>query len=222
MDFLSNGLTASAVFDIGIIFVILVNAAMGWSKGFVASVLNFVRWIACFAVALFAAAPVRNWLMDHTGIGASIQAHVADAVEKVFGTNNYIALLPEQIRHSIAGSATNTAEEIAAALVNLMSIIIAFLVILFVLLLITKLLIKLLENKDDDSVVGFINGFFGAIFGGIKGLLVVSLIMLLVFPYLNYIAPGSTSTIVTGIRESMLAQFLYDHNPISMILDAFA
>ena len=210
----------STIVDVAIVFIILLSGAAGWSKGFLASVFSFVRWIACIVASIFLAQPVKDWLCAHTGIDNLVTTHVSDAISSVVKNNSLFAFVPEHFRQSLSDVTAETASRIMAPLISFLLVTVAFAIILALLLLITKLLVLILENKDKDSTIGFFNGLFGSVFGLLRGLLLISILMLVLFPFMSFLDPGSTSPLIMGINQSLLGNILYNHNPLTIILDA--
>lgn len=214
------GSTASIMVDVAIVFTIFISLALGWSKGFLASVFSFVRWIVCIIASVFLANPAKNWLCQHTGLDESITSHLTSSIASALENNTLFSFVPEHFRLGITDATQETANRIMGSVVDTIILTVSFAIILGILLILTKLLIMVLESKDKDDAIGFINGLCGSVFGFLRGLLIVSLIMLILFPLLSFFDSDSTSPLLTAINESLIGSILYNQNPLTIILDA--
>ena len=48
--------------DVVLVLIILVSAALGWRRGFILSILDLIRWLGSWLVALLLYKPLSNWL----------------------------------------------------------------------------------------------------------------------------------------------------------------
>ena len=219
MDFIV-GSTASIMVDVAIVFIIFISLAVGWSKGFLASVFSFVRWIVCIIASVFLANPAKDWLCQHTGLDDSITSHLTSAITSAVENNTLFSFVPEHFRMGISDATQETAARLIAPVVDTIILTVSFAIILAILLILTKLLVMVLESKDKDDAIGCINGLCGGVFGRLRGLLIVCLIMLILFPILSFFDPDSTSPLLSAINDSLIGSILYNQNPLTIILDA--
>lgn len=217
---LYTGSTASMMVDIAIVFTIMISLALGWSKGFLASVFSFVRWIVCIIASLFLANPAKTWLCLHTGMDESITSHLTEAISSALANNTLFSFVPEHFRMGITDATQATATRLIGSVVDTLILTVSFIIILVLLLILTKLLVMVLENKDKDDPIGFINGLCGSVFGFLRGLLIVSLVMLILFPILSLFSADSASPLLEAINQSLIGSILYNQNPLTIILDA--
>ena len=215
-----TGSTTSMIVDIAIVFTILISVALGWSKGFLASVFSFVRWIVCIIASVFLANPAKSWFCQNTGLDEGITSHLTEAITSAVENNTLFSFVPEHFRMGITDATQETAQRIIGPIVDTIILTVSFIIILTVLLILTKLLIMVLENKDKDDPIGFINGLCGSVFGFLRGLLIVSLIMLVLFPFFSLFDPDSASPMLDAINQSLIGSILYNQNPLTIILDA--
>lgn len=219
MDLFSGNI-GSLVVDVIIVFTIMISLALGWSKGFLASVFSFVRWIICIIASLFLANPAKDWLCQHTGLDTSITTRLTNAIASALENNTLFSFVPEHFRLGITEATQETAARILGPVVDTIILTVSFSIILAILLILTKLLVMVLESKDKDDAIGFFNGLFGSVFGFLRGLLIVSLIMLILFPIFSFFDPDSTSSLLDAINQSLIGSILYNQNPLTIILDA--
>lgn len=213
--------TARICFDIIIVCIFGLSCVLGWKKGLGAVVFSCFRWLICMGVAIIGAYPVRNFLMDHTGLYKSLHSHMEITMNSPLTGNSFFQALPEQIRNSVSSFSESAVQKIADTAAGTTMLVISFFIILIFLLVITKLILLFLENKDKDSAIGFINGLLGFVFGAVRGIIIVCIIMLALYPILSFIDPEAATPVVSGIRQSQIMGLLYDHNPISLFFDMF-
>ncbi|HEX8851832.1 MAG TPA: CvpA family protein, partial [Pyrinomonadaceae bacterium] len=55
--------------DLLLVLLVLSSMALGWQRGFILSMLDLVRWVGSFIVALRFYRPAAVWLTAHTSVG---------------------------------------------------------------------------------------------------------------------------------------------------------
>lgn len=213
--------TARICFDIILICIFGLSCILGWRKGLGAVVFSCFRWLICMGLSVIGAYPVKNFLIEHTGMYDSIHSHMEITMSSPLTGSAFFMALPEQIRNSFTEFSEAAVKRIADTATDTTMLVIAFFIILIFLLVITKLILMVLENKDKDDPIGFINGLLGFCFGAVRGVLILCVIMLALFPLLGFIDPEAATPVVSGIRQSVIMGLLYDHNPISLFFDMF-
>lgn len=207
--------------DVVMAILVLISAIRGWRKGLAAVILSCFRWLICIAVALIGAFPFSKILTENTGIKALVENRISSTLSSPTKGGSFFMALPEQLRGLVTEYQQSAALKMTDNLTSTFISVISFLIIFLASMIVIKLLIFALSKKDKDDAIGIINGFFGACMGLIRGGFVVCLVMLALFPLLTFLDPNATSPIVAGIRESYVANLLYDHNPITMVFDMF-
>ena len=213
--------TARICFDIIIVCVFGLSCVLGWRKGLGAVVFSCFRWLICMGLSVIGAYPVKNFLLEHTGLYDSLHSHMEITMNSPLTGNSFFQALPVQVRNSVSEFSNAAVKKIADTAADTTMLVISFFIILIFLLVITKLILIVLENKDKDDAIGFINGFLGFCFGAVRGVLIVCVIMLALFPILSFIDPEAATPVVSGIRQSMIMGLLYYHNPIGLFFDMF-
>ena len=205
--------------DICLFIVILISVIMGWRQGIIAAIFNLVRWVVCVGVSLFAAKPVLGLIREHTGLADSFASHVESLFSTSWVGNKFFNLIPEQLRGGVSEFSEESAAKLAANLSETIMLVLCFFLVFVAALIITKIIVSALESIDSDDPGGFTNGLCGGLFGLIRGVLAISILLMIVFPLSSVIDPDASTPVVAGIRESLLCSALYDHNPITYLLE---
>ncbi len=218
--FSSSGSTASIIIDISLLFIVLLTAVLCWRKGFVGSVFSFFRLIICVLGSFLLAAPLASFLSEHTAINASISEHMQIMLTSALVGGKFFTLIPIQLRDAYKEYTEDIASKLSASLGETLLMVFSFITIMIVLLIITKLLSHAMSGKKKDTPIALVNGFLGFLFGLLKGTLYVCVIMLLFTTAISFMDPDTSAPIVTVVRESHIASFFYDSNPLMMFLNS--
>ena len=206
----------SMCFDIGAIFIVLTAALLGWRKGLARAVFGLLRWFICICVSLFGARPAAEFISAKTGLDESITERLRSAMTQGITESSWFRSLPIQISRIFGNAAQDMASSVAGTII----VVASFFTIFITLCIITAIIAKSLDREDKDGPIDFLNGFLGGVLGGIKGILIVSLIMLVFFPIMSFSDPNAAGSFMKGLRESYIASFMYDHNPVTMLIEA--
>lgn len=205
--------------NVAIVALLAISAITGWRKGFGAVIFSCFRWLICIAGAFFASYPLKDFLIDKTDLQTALMAHVKTTLGSSNSGSSFFSAIPQQVRGVFESYSASS--KMASTMADTLMSIIAFLLAFIILIVVTKLFEFALSRKKKDDAIGIINGLLGGAFGLIRGVFVVGLILLALFPVLTFADPEAASPIVNGIRQSEVAALLYDHNPITMLLQMF-
>ena len=212
---------AKLCIDVVIIALIGISAVMGWRKGLASVVFSCFRWLICIGGAVLASYPVKWFLKEQTGIDEAIMTHVKTTMTSSITGSSFFIAVPEQLKGTFSTYEQTATYKVANTMSETLISVLAFLLSFIVLILITKLFSFALTHRRKRGPIGFFNGFLGACFGVLRGVFIISILMLALFPLLSFADPRAASPIVSGIRQSTLAQLFYDNNPITMLFQMF-
>ncbi|MFZ5968252.1 MAG: CvpA family protein [Bacillota bacterium] len=224
--------------DVAIVVILGVYSLKGWGKGLVLSLFGIVGYIVAGFVAKKYSPVVSAYIIDHPELSGKIQGFVngrlqvavqADAVPDSIVRNRNIFqvlrfpkgleefmmksdMVQEYSDKAMDGIHSYISEVLTKLLIEFMS----FLLVLFAALLIVYVLGHLLNSIASLPLLNQANRIAGACLGMMKGLLIIFLILAVITPIATMTDYG---IIMEGLEKSMLASYLYDHNPILGLIE---
>ncbi len=215
---------ASTYIDIAILFVIVLSAVLGWRKGIFATLFSFLRWLICIVAAVLLASPLCNLFYAKTKIPDSLSIRIENSIAFAVSSTKLQNVLPKIFSSMAKDASIQTAEAIGDKLARVLMLIFCFFIVLIIAAIVTKIILKILEHfgkHKKDNPLGFTNGLLGGVFGLFRGIMIVSVIMLLLIPFVTSIDPDAAKSVVSAVRKSYLGGYFYDKNPITLLLEKY-
>lgn len=228
------------ILDIFFLAFAVLTIFIAKKKGFVLTLLDF----AAFFLAVFLAIPVSGWLAEgvyntfisqsvvtalesqlpSAASGAEIAAQV-NAVLKDFP--DFVTVYASSIGIDIseisrqvsaagasAGSLAQTVEaNIVAPIVTAVCKAIIFVILLIIFVILLKIAARLINQFFKLPVLKTLNGTLGAILGVLKAAVGI-VIICSVIGLIGELTAESTPVIQNSVNDSVVAEFVNDHNPI--------
>lgn len=228
------------ILDIFFLAFAVLTIFIARKKGFVLTLLDF----AAFFLAVFLAIPVSGWLAEgvyntfisqsvvtalesqlpSAASGAEIAAQV-NAVLKDFP--DFVTVYASSIGIDIseisrqvsaagasAGSLAQTVEaNIVAPIVTAVCKAIIFVILLIIFVILLKIAARLINQFFKLPVLKTLNGTLGAILGVLKAAVGI-VIICSVIGLIGELTAESTPVIQNSVNDSVVAEFVNDHNPI--------
>lgn len=228
------------ILDIFFLAFAVLTIFIAKKKGFVLTLLDF----AAFFLAVFLAIPVSGWLAEgvyntfisqsvvtalesqlpSAASGAEIAAQV-NAVLKDFP--DFVTVYASSIGIDIseisrqvsaagasAGSLAQTVEaNIVAPIVTAVCKAIIFVILLIIFVILLKIAARLINQFFKLPVLKTLNGTLGAILGVLKAAVGI-VIICSVIGLIGELTAESTPVIQNSVNDSVVAEFINDHNPI--------
>ena len=207
--------------NIVLIALVAISAVRGWRKGLAGVIFSCFRWFICIIGSIFAAFPVRDFLIEKSSIDEVIATHVKGTLSSVATGSSFFSAAPSQLKNAFVTYQQSTATKVANSMSDTLMKVIAFLLSFIILIIITKLFALALNHKKKKGPIGLANAFLGGCFGLLRGVFIISIVMLALFPLLSFADPRAISPIVNGIRQSEVAALFYDNNPILIVFQMF-
>lgn len=181
----------SFVIDLAVVVLFLLIVAHYTHRGFVASVVGFLRfWIATGIATLFAGR-----------VGASLQPIIEGRLELEENGSFFSALLQEIVHSGYLSKA------------------IAFILIFIAASLFVKLVEVIMNAMTKLPLVNFINRMLGMAMGLLIGFFWVELIAFAVISLADYLNEIVTFLPEGAIRDTVVLHWLYEHNIFRWIVD---
>lgn len=222
------------LFDLIIIAIILIMAAIGLSKGLFSSIFSFAGKFFPLIISFIFVKPVASALsktsflqtvnnlslkiLNSIGgiMNSSIPSHDAlvEALSEKFP--KIIANMLASSLDSYTGVYANqtVAQILTPTLSSILMTIISFILLYFVTLLLLSMFRKLGNSLNSVVIIGPINKLLGFVFGFLEGIIVVSLLLLI----LSLFTGNDTFTPVFElINKSVLGNYMYNNNFILVI-----
>jgi len=209
------------VFDILIGIIIISGMVLGYRSGFVYTFLHMIGWIVSIVMAFVWTPHVKEFLLENTGLYASVHSNLTDKFADPAGINRMAATLPDILKDMIASLSRLTAEVAATAVSDFIFTILSFLLIVIGIKLVFVLLVALLSKKNNGGVRGIVDGILGLVVGFVRGIFVVFVMLALMIPILSLFDSGLVTAVCNQLDSSYFAGTLYDSNIIALIARDF-
>lgn len=228
------------ILDIFFLAFAVLTIFIARKKGFVLTLLDF----AAFFLAVFLAIPVSGWLAEgvyNTFISQSVVTALesqlpsaASSAEIVAQVNAVLSDFPDfvtayassigidisEISRQVsaagasAGSLAQTVEaNIVAPIVTAVCKAIIFVILLIIFVILLKIAARLINQFFKLPVLKTLNGTLGAILGVLKAAVGI-VIICSVIGLIGELTAESTPVIQNSVNDSVVAEFINDHNPI--------
>lgn len=241
---MGNAISYGWILDIFFLLFSVLTILVARKKGFVLSLLDF----AAFFLAVFLAIPVSGWLAEGiyntfisqsvvtaleaqlpssasgTEIAAQVNAVLGNFPDFVTSYASSIGIDISEISRQVsaagasAGSLAQTVEaNIVAPIVTAVCKAIIFVILLIVFLIVLKIAARLINQFFKLPVLKTLNGTLGAVLGVLKaaiGIVIICSIIGLV----GELTTESAPVIQNSVNDSIVAEFINDHNPITEYL----
>lgn len=228
------------ILDIFFLAFTVLTIFIAKKKGFVLTLLDF----AAFFLAVFLAIPVSGWLAEgvyntfisqsvvtalesqlpsaasSAEIAAQVNAVLSDFPDFVTAYASSIGIDISEISRQVsaagasAGSLAQTVEaNIVAPIVTAVCKAIIFVILLIIFVILLKIAARLINQFFKLPVLKTLNGTLGAILGVLKAAVGI-VIICSVIGLIGELTAESTPVIQNSVNDSVVAEFVNDHNPI--------
>lgn len=228
------------ILDIFFLAFAVLTIFIARKKGFVLTLLDF----AAFFLAVFLAVPVSGWLAEgvyntfisqgvvtaleaqlpsaasSAEIAAQVNAVLSDFPDFVTAYASSIGIDISEISRQVsaagtsAGSLAQTVEaNIVAPIVTAVCKAIIFVILLIILVILLKIAARLINQFFKLPVLKTLNGTLGAVLGVLKAAVGI-VIICSVIGLIGELTAESAPVIQNSVNDSVVAEFVNDHNPI--------
>lgn len=228
------------ILDIFFLAFAVLTIFIARKKGFVLTLLDF----AAFFLAVFLAIPVSGWLAEgvyntfisqsvvtalesqlpsaasSAEIAAQVNAVLNDFPDFVTAYASSIGIDISEISRQVsaagasAGSLAQTVEaNIVAPIVTAVCKAIIFVILLIIFVILLKIAARLINQFFKLPVLKTLNGTLGAVLGVLKAAVGI-VIICSVIGLIGELTAESTPVIQNSVNDSVVAEFVNDHNPI--------
>lgn len=224
------------ILDLVLILIIAATIAIGYSRGFIISLLSLVRCAVGLPVAFFTADKYNMLIYNEFVRDAAVRkieqglqssadidgfvSSVRQAVDELpFGLDGIVDLSflgnasTENITQSIVN---NIVEPVALVIIK----IIIFVLTVIVFYAITYIIAKLFKKLDKIKNMPFkkTNKFLGAVFGAVKAVAVTAILCALLVFVKDYVFASSQNEFVSQVNSSAIVEFVNKINPLVDLL----
>lgn len=228
------------ILDIFFLAFAVLTIFIARKKGFVLTLLDF----AAFFLAVFLAIPVSGWLAEgvyntfisqsvvtalesqlpsaasSAEIAAQVNAVLSDFPDFVTAYASSIGIDISEISRRVsaagasAGSLAQTVEaNIVAPIVTAVCKAIIFVILFIIFVILLKIAARLINQFFKLPVLKTLNGTLGAVLGVLKAAVGI-VIICSVIGLIGELTAESTPVIQNSVNDSVVAEFVNDHNPI--------
>ena len=227
-------LSLGMIIDIAVILFLLVTAVSSMKKGFIACVFGLLTIVVSFGVAFLFVNVVVDSTGGFFGVQESVTTSVYEALSEIDGFNfefseEYIrqefgsqlpAFLIDLVIQNFEDQMLPQGTSIAVAVSQTAGKLAATVVAWFVLFIIAKILLGFLKKIitsliDKISLIKSLDQLLGFVLGAAKGLIFLCVLLSLV----TFVIPTMEFTKI--INDTEFVYYLYNENPLTMILGEF-
>jgi|GEM_PF-1109148 len=227
--------------DITVILIIGFSVLQGWRKGFIMTVVNFVKWFIGFMIAKLLYKQVMAMVISQLWnpvpiLSEKIQGFLYDSLqlrksvvvpmdaEQVMTTINKLGLpkiYQENLEKMIPpGSMTSTelVTSLADSLSRILFEVLGFLIILLIAVGVITIVGLMIDGLSKLPVLNELNRGGGVLIGGFIGLVTVYFLMAM----LGYLYPLKMAmSVVKSVESSQFAHYFYRYNVLTYLLKSF-
>jgi len=211
-------------FDVLILAIIVACAVFGFINGFLISLSRIGGWIGALVVAFLYRDKVSDWLLENTDFYERTQERV-ELVCKAFVENYTDGGDPGAGAGGFSATLTRIGESLANAAAEQITThlwtVLVFVGIVFGIKLILLILTLLLSKKFRGGMIGGIDGIAGLLFGLFQAIACILVVFALILPVSYMVNAKTHDDIKRSMDESMVAQLIYENNPLLDFIDGF-
>ena len=207
--------------DILVLILFSLTIFFAMRKGFVMTVVSFLRGIATVVIAWFFGDDLAALLLEKTELGLALTDKIQTGLHEKWTASRVYEILPELFKESADASASSVITDNTDKLVNLLLMILCFFLILIALRLLLSLLTRAFSHEYRGGFVGALDWFLGILMGILLGALSVLLFLALLFPLVGIFLPSYCDTVAGWMEGSYFAADLYNNNLLLILMRDF-
>ena len=225
--------------DIAVVLILIIYSISGWRKGLVLSAFGMLQYILSGIAAKYYSPRLSNYILNNTNMINIVKNFIGDRIQNMaqetmtydgatINKTIFKALnLPSQLekilmegnlitRHS-AKTMGGLNDIISDALAKTLMDLISFVAVFFAAMIVLSIISRIIDNIVSLPVLNEVNSFGGMIFGSIKGLILIFISLTLLTFLIGLV---NNNMILKYLEESTITKFLYNHNPIFIIINS--
>lgn len=208
--------TYSLFFDGAIILIVLISAWRGKRKGIVDTTLKLLGLLAAIFLAVTFTNIVAKFLSG-TIVRELVHAKV---LESLGGSSSDMwDGLPDFIGNSAESLTVKGKELLASSYTDSILTILSFLgILVLVWLSVTIIRYMARKGKESSKIIGSLDSLSGMTLGLCKGAIVSCLLVALIVPITTVISPLKLHEVITGLKNSIIAGWIYETNPLFVLV----
>lgn len=207
--------------DILVLILFSLTIFFAMRKGFVMTVVSFLRGIATVVIAWLFCDDLAALLLEKTELGLALTDKIQTDLHEKWTASRVYEILPELFKESADASASSVIADNTDKLANLLLMILCFFLILIALRLLLSLLTRAFSHEYRGGFVGALDWFLGILMGILLGALSVLLFLALLFPLVGIFLPSYCDTVAGWMEGSYFAADLYNNNLLLILMRDF-
>ncbi len=208
------------ILDILLILIVLISMIYGYRKGFMSTFIHSVGWVVALVGAYFLLPFAKDLLSGHTGVYdmfySFFQTRFSGSTMGMLDIS--MSTLPNDMSENLVNTGTDLVESLSQSFAGIAFTIFTYAVTFILLKFILWLLLRLLSKDYNDGIQTVGDGIGGLVFGLLRGAVICSVLLLLILPLANIMAPDSTEAINSSLDNSFFAGFLYEDNILLVLM----
>lgn len=204
--------------DICAAAVILLTAVRFGRRGFAASVIKALSWVATIILGFMFSSQLADYLAEQTNIDDQISAFILDNFSNEL--NKYVTAKYSSLK-SLSDSAVEAAASSAASqITSVIMTVIAFFLIMIGVSIVAYLISTFFNVGDSGGLISKIDTAGGAAAGVFIGIIYVLIILGLLYACRGVLPEGFSSWLDSSFNSSYFCGSLYADNPLVTIFKA--
>jgi len=211
-------------FDVLILAIIVACCFFGFRAGFLISLSRVGGWIGALVVAFLYRQQVSDWLLKNTDFYERTQTRI-EAVCRTFVETYQDGGDPSAGAGGFSATLGRVGEKLAIAAADQITThiwpVLVFVGIVLGIKILLLILTLILSKKFHAGMIGGIDGVAGLLFGLFQAIVAILIAFALILPLSYTISAKAHDDIKRSMDESMVAQLIYENNPLLDFIDGF-
>lgn len=188
------------ILNLVIVAILMMFAVSGGRKGFISSLFDMLKTVLSLCIVVFLAPFIKRILFKNTNI-----------FESLLNKKDFITFKPEAFKIKVLSPIN-----------DLVISIIIFVFLFFIVKFILRIFNSFLSKSKKTSILGAFDRFLGFMLGLLKGLVIVSLLILVILPFIDTLGIYKDIDFKALIEESFLGNLFYNENPLWRLILMFS
>lgn len=205
--------------DIAIGALLIASMVLGYRNGFVYTLIRTFEWLFALVLGIILHPLIKTLLVTKTGLSDLIKNNVSVSLQDITDFSGFENMLPPILRPSFESLSNSAISVWSEGLSDLILAILSFLILLFLIRFLFSIIVNLFsKRKAHNSLVNFTDGILGMIFGFISGFILVSVILMTMFPASALLPSNLSKSWNSQLEESHIAYELWNNNLLLAIV----
>lgn len=207
--------------DLIVLGIFLLTLIVCIARGFLLTLISFIRGIASWIIAWIFADDFANFLINDTKFGTKVAAKINSILQGKIDSSNILDMLPKALVDNGSINPSGLIQNGSVKIAQILITVFAFFVIAITLTILLGVAVKILKKRNKKSIAGKFDRTLGIILGTVLGLIYVYAFLALLIPVVGIILPARADVIMGWFEGSVISKAMYDNNILLMLLKTY-